>query len=145
MHKGLLILVLPFMIGVTALSGCAMMGDGIPPEKLGEYAQVVSRIGLRGSNMDTLPDYRRGMENTANISWVNGKSIFPAREALNVLPGEYEFQVGIGCDNTATCRPSQAHKLVVKAGKRYVLTPYAVYVSDRNVPRSKATETVYGQ
>ncbi|MDO8990072.1 MAG: hypothetical protein Q7U91_10615 [Sideroxyarcus sp.] len=133
------------MIGVTALSGCAMMGDGIPPEKLGEYAQVASRIGLRGSNMDTLPDSRRGFENTANISWINGKSIFPAREALNMLPGEYEFQVGIGCDNTATCRPGKPYKLVVKAGMRYVLTPNAVYVSDRYVPRNKAVEAVYGQ
>jgi hypothetical protein len=131
------------MIGLTALSGCAMMGDGIPPEKLGEYAQIVSRVGLRGSNMDTQPRSMSGIENTANISWVNGKSIFPAREKLNVLPGEYEFQVGLGCDNTATCRPGRAYKLVVKAGYRYVITPDAVYVSDRTQPRTNSNERIY--
>src|SRR5487761_2588010 len=86
------------MIGFAALSGCAMMGDGIPHEKLGEYAQIVSRVGLHGSNMDTQSRSMSELENTANISWVNGKSIFPAREKLNVLPGEYDFQVGLGCD-----------------------------------------------
>lgn len=131
------------LVGAVAMTGCAMMGDGIPPEKLGEYAQVASRIGLRGSNMDTLPSSRIGFENTASISWVNGKSIFPASQSLNVLPGEYTFQVGIGCDNTATCRPGVPFKLTVKAGLRYVLLPDGVMVSDRFVPRAEAKETRY--
>lgn len=143
MSKRILKVLLPMLIGLSVLSGCAMFGDGIPPEKLGEYAQIVSRVGLRGSNMDTLPSSQRGFEGTASISWVNGSTIFPAREMINVLPGEYEFQVGLGCDNTATCRPGSPYKLTVKAGKRYVLTPSGTYVSDRNIPRSEAKETLY--
>lgn len=122
-----------------------MFGEDIPPEKLGEYAQIVSRIGEQGSNMDTLPRSREGFEMTATIAWINGKVSFPARQVVNVLPGEYEFQVGLGCSNTATCRPSRPYKLTVKAGYRYVITPSAVYVSDRNIPRSEAKETLYQQ
>ena len=143
MSSNLIKAIVSSMIGLAALSGCAMMGDGIPPEKLGEYAQIVSRVGLHGSNMDTQPRAMSGLENTANISWVNGKSIFPAREKLNVLPGEYDFQVGLGCDNTATCRPGRVYKLVVKAGYRYVITPDAVYVSDRTQPRTSSNERIY--
>lgn len=142
LNKGLGFL-MATIVGTAALTGCAMMGDGIPPEKLGEYGLIESRIGTRGSNMDTLPASRQGFENTAYISWVNGKSVFPARPTMNVLPGEYEFQVGIGCDNTATCRPGTPYKLNVKAGSRYVLTPSAVLVSDRFVSREEAKETQY--
>lgn len=131
------------LISATVLSGCAMFSDGIPPEKLGEYALVVSRIGDRGSNMDTLPSSMQGFENTAYISWINGKTLFPASSQKNMLPGEYEFQVGLGCGNSATCRPSRPYKITVKAGYRYVLTPEGVYVSDRNTPRSKNSETLY--
>lgn len=131
------------LVGAVSLSGCAMFGDGIPPEKLGEYALVESHISLRGRNMDTLPDSMRGLDNYASISWINGKPAFPARQAMNVLPGEYSFQVGIGCDNTATCRPGTPFKLNVKAGSRYVLLPEGVMVSDRSVPRGQATETRY--
>ena len=131
------------LVGAVVLSGCAMMGDGIPPEKLGEYALIESHIGLRGNNMDTLPASMRGMENTASVSWVNGKSVFPANRTMNVLPGEYTFQVGIGCDNTATCRPGYPYKLRVKAGQRYVLLPSEVLVSDRSIPRAEAKEIRY--
>lgn len=131
------------LVGAVVLTGCAMMGDGIPPEKLGEYALIQSRIGMRGNNMDTLPSSMRGFENTASISWVNGKVAFPALETMNVLPGEYTFQVGIGCDNTATCRPGVPYKLKVKAGLRYVLLPTGVMVSNRSVTRSEAHETPY--
>jgi L-2-hydroxyglutarate oxidase LhgO len=51
----------------------------------------------------------------------------------------------LGCANTATCRPSRAYHLSVKAGYRYVLTPNAVYVSDRKSPRNTATEEKYEQ
>ncbi len=131
------------LVGAIVLAGCAAMGYGIPPEKLGDYALIESRIGLHGNNMDTLPSSMQGFERTASISWVNGKSIFPARQTLNVLPGEYSFQVGIGCDNTATCRPSVPYKLKVKPGLRYVLLPEGVMVSDRFVPREQAKETRY--
>lgn len=131
------------MVGAVALTGCAMMGDGIPPEKLGEYGLIESHIGARGSNMDTLPAAMQGFETTAYISWVNGKAAFPARPTMNVLPGEYDFQVGIGCGNTATCRPSTPYRLKVKAGLRYVLTPSGVLVSDRFVARQEAKETRY--
>lgn len=131
------------LVGAVVLSGCAAMGDGIPPEKLGEYALIESHIGTRGNNMDTLPPSMRGFENTAYISWVNGKVALPALESMNVLPGEYTFQVGIGCDNTATCRPGYPYKLKVKAGQRYVLLPTGVLVSDRSVPRAAAKEVRY--
>lgn len=131
------------LVGVFALSACAMLGDGIPPEKLGEYAIVESHISMQGRNMDTLQDSMRGIDNFAYISWINGKPAFPARQAMNVLPGEYTFQVGIGCNNSATCRPGAPFKLNVKAGSRYVLLPEGVMVSDRFVPREKATEKPY--
>lgn len=111
------------LIGMLSLSGCAMLGDGIPADKLGDYALVESDIGL--------------------ISWINGKTVFPARGSMNMAPGEYDFQVGIGCSNTATCHPSRPYKLVVKAGKRYVLTQGDVMVSDRFTPRAQAKETPY--
>lgn len=111
------------LIGVLSLSGCAMLGDGIPADKLGSYALVESDIGL--------------------ISWINGNTVFPARQSLNMAPGEYDFQVGIGCENTATCRASRPYKLVVKAGMRYVLTRGDVMVSDRFTPRDKAKQTPY--
>jgi hypothetical protein len=131
------------LVGAVVLSGCATMGDGIPPEKLGEYALIESHIGMRGNNMDTLPSSMRGMENTASIGWINGKAVFPANDSMNVLPGEYTFQVGIGCDNTATCRPGYPYKLKVKAGQRYVLLPMEVLVSDRSIPRAAAKEIRY--
>ncbi len=131
------------LIGAVALAGCAMFGDGIPQEKLGEYALIESHISLQGRNMDTLPDSMRGIDNFASISWVNGKPVFPARRDMNVLPGEYTFQVGLGCNNTATCRPGTPYKLNVKAGLRYVLLPEGVMVSDRFVPRGQAKESRY--
>src|SRR4030042_6416365 len=70
MSRRILTALLPMLIGVALLSGCGTMGDGIPPEKLGEYAQVVSRVGERGSNMDTLPKRRIGFESVAYISWI---------------------------------------------------------------------------
>lgn len=145
MSRSILKVLLPFIIGIATLSGCASMGDGIPPEKLGEYAQIVSRVGMYGSNMDTLPRALEGRENTAYISWINGKSIFPARASMNILPGEYDFQLGMRCDNSATCRPGQPYKLFVKAGYRYVLTPEGVLVSDRIQPRNGANEHRYQQ
>jgi len=120
-----------------------MLGDNIPPEKLGEYALIESHTSLRGRNMDTLPSAMRGMDNYANISWINGKTAFPAKRNMNVLPGEYTFQVGLGCDNTATCRPGTPYKLNVQAGKRYALLPEGVMVSDRFAPRDTATEKPY--
>lgn len=131
------------LVAAIVLAGCAAMGDGIPPEKLGDYALIESHISLQGRNMDTLPDSMRGIDNFASISWINGKAVFPARRAMNVLPGEYTFQVGLGCNNTATCRPGNPYKLNVKAGLRYVLLPEGVMVSDRFVPREQAKETRY--
>lgn len=137
-----------FLFAITHSAICpaslfGIFGDSIPAEKEGDYALVVSRIGVNGDNMDTLPN-SGGYEATAYISWVNGKAIFPAWPQKNFLPGTYDFQVGIGCGNTATCHPSSIYHLFVRAGYRYVLTPNAVYVSDRKSPRS-GTETPYGQ
>lgn len=113
------------------LAGCAMLGENIPPEKEGEYALIVSEISDGGS--------------TAYINWVNGKTQFPARPSTNVLPGQYTFQVGLGCGNTATCRRSQPISVEVKGGYRYRLTLNGVYVSDRKLPIGSATEERYGQ
>ncbi|MHB1117783.1 hypothetical protein [Sideroxydans sp.] len=131
------------LAGILALSGCAMMGDGIPPEQLPNYGLVVSRISDHGRNMDTLPSSLRGFDNEAYVSWINGKAAFPARQMMNLLPGEYDIQVGLGCGNSATCRPSRIYKIRVEAGKRYILTPDAIYVSDRSVPRADANEKLY--
>lgn len=116
------------LLAATVLAGCAMFGENIPPEKEGDYALIVSDISDGGS--------------TAYISYINGKTMFPARPSTNVLPGQYNFQVGIGCSNTATCRRSQPIIVEVKAGYRYRLTLNGVYVSDRKLPRI-AGETRY--
>lgn len=143
MSKRMMIGLLSVLIGATALTGCKMFGDGIPPEQLGNYGIVVSRISEGGRNMDTLPSSLEGRDTTAYVSWINGKRAMPARASMNMLPGEYEFQVGLGCSNSATCRPSRAYKIIVKAGYRYVLTPDGIFVSDRTIPRSQAGEKLY--
>lgn len=143
MSKRMMIGLLSMLIGATALTGCKMLGDGIPPEQLGNYGLVVSRISEKGRSMDTLPSSQQGFDTTAYISWINGKHAMPASEMMNMLPGEYEFQVGLGCSNSATCRPSRAYKIIVKAGYRYVLTPDGIFVSDRTIPRSQAGEKLY--
>lgn len=133
---------LVMLIGATAMTGCALFGENIPPEKLGEYGLVVSATGTHGSDMDTLPASMGGFETTAYVSYINGKPILPALPAKNMLPGEYDFQVGLGCGE-GHCRPGRVYTIDVKAGYRYVLKPDGVYVSDRNVPRSKNSETLY--
>jgi hypothetical protein len=122
-----------FSVILTAfvMAGCAIFGESIPPEKLGDYALIVSGINDGGS--------------TAYISVINGKTMFPARPSTNVLPGQYTFQVGLGCSNTATCRSSQPISVEVKGGYRYRLTLNGVYVSDRKLPIGSAAETRYGQ
>ena len=128
------------LFGVVVLVGCV----GIPQEQLKNYALIESSISERGQNMDTAKPNSQGIpESTAYISWINGRSVFPASPSKNVLPGEYEFSVGINCSNSGLCRPSPAITLKVKAGLRYVLTPNGVLVSDRNLPRDKSTETLY--
>lgn len=102
MLKRMMIGLLSMLIGATALTGCKMFGDGIPPEQLGNYGIVVSRISEGGRNMDTLPSSLEGRDTTAYVSWINGKRAMPARASINMLPGEYEFQVGLGCSNSAS-------------------------------------------
>lgn len=131
------------LISIFVLGGCALFGPDIPPGQEQNYALIESRISEHGLNVDTMSSSQGMYDSTASIGWINGKARFPARSSINVLPGEYEFSVGLGCSNSATCRPSPAVALDVKAGFRYVLTPNGVYVSDRSKPRNKATETLY--
>lgn len=143
MSRKLLRGMVSILLSMFVLGGCALFGPDIPAGQEPNYALIESSISERGQNMDTISSSQAMYETTANISWVNGRVKFPARSSINVLPGEYEFSVGLGCSNTATCRPGPAIALDVKAGYRYVLTPNGVFVSDRSKPRSKETETLY--
>ena len=133
------VLAVVMLLGLFVLAGCA----GIPPEKEGNYALIVSRISEHGWDMDSPRVRAMNDESSASIGWINGKVQFPARSSTNVLPGEYTFQVGLFCSDSRTCRPGTPFKLDVKAGYRYVLTNLGVYVSDRKLPRDKTTETLY--
>ena len=137
--KGLLLALTSSIV----LSGCAIFGDGIPEEKKGNYALIVSNTGERGENMDKVTREQAMYHTRASIGWVNGKPQFPARTSLNILPGEYEFSVGLGCSNSANCRPGPRIPLVVKAGLRYSLSPDGVFVSDRKKPWTTENETPY--
>ncbi|HQS58827.1 MAG: hypothetical protein B7Y56_10405 [Gallionellales bacterium 35-53-114] len=131
------------MLSAFALGGCALFGDGIPDDQKGNYALIVSNIGERGEDMDQVSREQAMYHSRANIGWVNGKPQFPARTSLNILPGEYEFSVGLGCSNSASCRPSAPISIVVKAGYRYALTTRGVFVSDRMKPWKNENETPY--
>ena len=122
------------MMAVTVV-GC----ESIPPEQLKNYGLVQSSIGVHGSDIDHLPP--NYFENAAYISYVDFK-VNGGSANRNIAPGEYTFQVGLGCDNTATCRPSMPYKIKVEAGKRYVLKPGGlIYVSDRFA--SRKNEVLY--
>jgi hypothetical protein len=112
------------LLATIVLVGC----ESIPPEQLKNYGLIESRIGLHGMDMDTLP--YNSLESVAYITYIDGrpKSGGPS---INIAPGEYQFQVGLGCNSTVTCRPGAPYKINVEAGKRYVLRPNGVYVSDR--------------
>lgn len=101
----------------VAVAGC----QSIPPEQLKNYALIESHI--------------RDGSGVAYISYQNGRSLFPAKPSIDVLPGEYQFQVGLGCSNTTTCRRGSPINLVVVAGKRYALESGRVMVSDRFADR----------
>ncbi len=111
---------------VAGVAGC----QSIPPEQQKNYALVVSQIGETGTDMDTNKN-----QMVAYISYIDGKPQVAGPE-VDMAPGRYRFQVGIGCGNTATCRPGRPYDIEVEAGKRYVLKPDGVYVSDRFGPRT---------
>lgn len=123
----------------ACLSGCGMNSVSVKDQP--NHAIVVSRIGDYGSDLDKLPSSTT--EFPAYVSWINGKAVFPATPTIDLLPGEYDVQVGIACSNTATCHPSKIFNLRVEAGYRYVLKPDIVLVSPRSVPRSGAKEIPY--
>ena len=101
------------IFAIFALAGC----QSIPPEQLKNYALVVSRVPDGGG--------------VAPIAAQNGRTLFPAPSSVDVLPGEYQFQLGLGCSNTATCRRGSPINLVVEAGKRYAIESGRVMVSNR--------------
>lgn len=106
---------------VGLLVGC----ESIPPEQQKNYALIESRIGEFGGDMDA---NRNQM--VAYISYIDGRPRIAGSE-INLPPGPYRLQVGLACGNTATCHPSRPYEIAVEAGKRYVLKPDGVYVSDR--------------
>lgn len=117
---------------VVGIAGCG----GIPKEQQKNYALVESRVSEYGSDMDSVPSSRQ--VNTSYISYVDGKAILPAWPSIDLAPGKYRIQLGIGCGNTATCRPGTPYDLNLEAGKRYVLKPSGiVFVSDRFANRSQ--------
>ncbi len=103
------------------LVGC----ESIPPEQQKNYALIESRIGEYNGDMDANPN-----QMVAYISYIDGRPRMSGPE-VNLAPGPYRLQVGLACGNTATCHPSRPYEIVAEAGKRYVLKPDGVYVSDR--------------
>ena len=101
------------IFSIFAIVGC----QSIPPEQLKNYALIVSRVPDGGG--------------VAPIASKSGSTLFPAPTTLDVLPGEYQFQLALGCSNTATCRRGSPINLVVEAGKRYVIESGRVMVSNR--------------
>lgn len=129
-----------FLGGLTLFAGCAT--SSLPPEEQKNYALIESRISDYGTDMDHNTYPCPPCAQTAFISWIDGQTRGFARPAVDLPPGNYKIQVGLGCGNTVTCRPSQPYNLKVDAGKRYVLKPNGqVYVSDRSADRSR--ETLY--
>ena len=109
-----------FLLALVAyiLVGCS----SIPPEQQKNYALIQSGVAEGISS--------------APVAYINGHVQFPATSSANVLPGQYQFQLGLNCGNTATCHPSRPYELVVEAGKMYVLLAGGtVMVSDRFNPR----------
>ena len=121
------------------VASCGM--NRVPESEAKNYALIVSGTGQYGSDMDRVPLSSR--EHWALISWINGKVLPLSSASVDLPPGEYDIQVGIGCNDTRTCRPGKAHSIEVKAGYRYVLKPNRVLVSDRTIPRRQATEVPY--
>jgi len=120
------------MIAAVGLVGCG----SIPKEQQKNYALVVSRVGGEyGSDMDAVPF--SSTESTAMISYIDGRTIFPAKSSVNLAPGEYKIQLGMRCGSSTTCHPGDPYILNLEPGKRYVLKPNGnVYVSDRFSDRS---------
>lgn len=108
---------------VASLAGCG----SIPVEQQKNYGLIESYITDHGWDADHPP----APDGTAFISYVDGKTQMFAKSSLNMAPGPYTFQVGMNCSNSGLCRPGKPYKINVQAGKRYVLKPDGVYVSDR--------------
>lgn len=129
-------------IGMVVLAAMALCMGGcqsIPQAQLKNYALIASRTSDSGQYMDA-PGVS-GMQSAAYISYVNGRPRFPPAPSIDVLPGEYVVQLGLNCGNSATCRRGPQIDIVAEAGKRYVLTPSGVMVSDRF--SSRANEVRY--
>jgi hypothetical protein len=128
------------LVGLVMFTGCAT--STLPPEEQKNYALIESKISDYGTDMDHNTYPCPPCAQTAFISLIDGKPRGFARPVVDLPPGNYKIQVGLGCGSTVTCHPSSPYTLNVEAGKRYVLKPNGVvYVSNRFSDRSH--ETLY--
>lgn len=130
---------LSIIIGMVSISGCVSPANKMPIEQRAKFALIESQIGEYGGDMDRRTE--NNTEMTASVAWINNKLEGGGQE-FNLAPGYYDLQVALGCGNTVTCHASKVYSLHAKAGYRYVLKPNEILVSDRNIPREQAKETV---
>ncbi|BBO99605.1 hypothetical protein [Sulfuriferula nivalis] len=117
-------------LSASILASC-QSAQSIPQDQLKNYAVVETGTNEYGADLDTSTD-----KFPALVSYINGTARWVSSRTMDLLPGEYQIQLGMACGNTATCHPGRKYDLNVEAGKRYVLKPYAVLVSDRDASRS---------